>query len=521
MPRVALCAQQLHAGRRSRLYQRAVRSVLAALVSVLMLAVMIDVTAIATVLDLGLGTSPAVALNRYRYPVIVYSSDSLVLATCSDLACPSVSTASIPGTSGSSQPALVLTSADQPVISYYNASSRDLMLAVCSTAACTSAAVSVVDSAGDVGQYSSIRLTRDGLPVISYYDATNRDLKAAFCGNLLCTSRTLQRIDHARDVGQYTSLALNQDGRAVISYYNASNQRLQLAVCNNPTCSNRSIKTIDSSGDVGQHTSLALTSRGRPVISYYDVSNGDLKLAICNNTACTHPSLRTVDRTGTAGQYTALTLDLNDRAAISYYANSPAVARLVECQNTLCTRQQRLDLGAGMAAGTAVVSRNPQGVYAIYVNDRRRVTLHANVPTTVGCSVDAPAVVDEGAVFAVTVRCDSLTAQVYGFEIALQTSSNLRSTDTAFAPGTFVSMAGANILEGVNRLDGYAVSRRSPALASTGSFSLGSVEYAAPQVQRRTSVTLTLSRLLLGDRSGSRLNVPVSPAVRITIRDTD
>jgi hypothetical protein len=495
--------------------------VLLALVSVLIQAAMIEVTAISNVLDLGMGTSPSVALNRYRYPVIAYSSGSLVLATCSDLVCPSVSTTSIPGTSASSQPALVLAGSDQPVISYYNSSSRDLMLAVCSTPTCTSATVSVVDSAGDVGQYSSIRLTRSGLPVISYYDATNRDLKAAFCDNLFCTSRTLQRIDQARDVGQYTSLGLNEEGRAVISYYNASNHRLQLAVCNNLICSNRLITTIDSSGDVGQYTSLALTSRGRPVISYYDVSKGDLKLAICNNTACTNPSLRTVDSSGTVGQYTALTLDVNDRAAISYYASSSGVARLVECQNIQCTRQQRLDLGAGMAAGTAVVSRNPQGVYAIYVNDLRRATLYANISTPVGCSIDAPTIVDEGAVFAVTVRCDNLTAQVYGFEFEFQTSSSLRLISSAYTPGTFVNMAGTNILEGINRLDRYAVSRRSPAIASAGSFSLGSVEYAAPQVQNRTSVTLTLSRLLLGDRLGGRLNVPVSPVVRITIRNID
>jgi hypothetical protein len=82
-------------------------------------------------------------------------------------------------------------------------------------------------------------------------------------------------------------------------------------------------------------------------------------------------------------------------------------------------------------------------------------------------------------------------------------------------------MAGTNVLEGVNKPDRYAVSRRSPAPASAGSFSLGSVEYVAPQIQKRTSVTLTLSRLLLGDRLGARLNVPVSPVVRITIRNID
>ncbi len=496
-----------------------VRSLLVVLVSALMLSTIVGVTAISNVLDLGPGTSPAVALNRYRYPVIAYSNGSLVLATCSDLACPSVSTTSIPGTTASSQPALVLTTSGQPVISYYNSSSRNLMLVVCSTATCTSTTVSVIDSAGDVGQYSSIRLTSSGLPVISYYDATNRDLKAAFCGNLLCTNRTLQRIDHARDVGQYSSLRLNENGRAVISYYNASHHRLQLAVCSNLICSNPTITTVDRSGDVGQYTSLALMSSGRPVISYYDVSNGDLKLAICNDTTCTNPLLRTVDSSGTVGQYTALTLDLNDTATVSYYANSWGVTRLIVCQNILCTSRQRLDLGVGMAASTAAIRRNPQGVYAIYVNNLRRVTLYANISTPVGCSIDAPSVVDEGAVFAVTVRCDSLTTQVYGFEIGLQAPSNLRSSSSAYAPGTFVSMVGTNTLEGVNRLDRYAVSRRSPATAGTGSFSLGSVEYIAPQVRNTTSVTITLSRLLIGDRLGAQLNVTVFPTATIIIRN--
>ncbi|MBK9745788.1 MAG: hypothetical protein IPO91_03325 [Chloroflexi bacterium] len=496
------------------------RKLVVLLVSVLMLNSIGDATAVPSWIDLGSGTSPAVALNRYRYPVIAYTNGSLYVAICSDLTCPSASNSAIPGTSASAQPALVLTASDLPVISYYNSASRDLMLVVCSTSTCTSATVSVIDSAGDVGQYSSIRLTSSGLPVISYYDATNRDLKAVFCGNLACTSRTLQRIDYARDVGQFTSLQLNGNNRAVISYYNATNRRLQLAVCTNLACSNPTIVTVDNSGNVGQYTSLALMSNGRPVISYYDVTRGDLKLAICNAATCSNPTLRTVDSSGTVGQYTALTLDYNDVATISYYANSWGVARLAVCQNALCNSRQLLDMGGGVASITAVMRRNPQGVYVLYANSLRHVVLYTDIPTPVGCRLDAPAVVNDGDAFTVTVRCDGLTAEVYGFEIGLQAPSSLRASSSSFAPGTFVNAVGTNILIGVNRLDRYAVSRRSPANASTGSFSLGSVEYIAPQVRSTTSVTITLSPILLGNRLGAQLTVPFSSAATITVRNS-
>lgn len=490
------------------------------LFSLLLFIPSMDTAAVPNWTDIGTGDSPAVVLNRYRYPVVVYSNGALMLATCADLMCPTTTTL-VPGTTASAQPSLVLTASEQPVISYYNTITRDLMLAVCSNTTCTSTTVSVIDSTGDVGQYSSIRLTSSGLPVIAYYDATQRDLKAAFCGNLSCTTRTLQRVDFARDVGQFASLQINGSGQAVISYYNASTRRLDLAVCNNAICSKPKITTVDSSTNVGQYSSLGLMSSGRPVISYYDATNGNLKLAICNDLTCASPILRTVDSTGTVGQYTALTLDQNDRASISYYASTWRSSRLAVCMDTLCNSTQRQDIGSSSADRTALIRRNPQGVYMLWVNNLRRITLLEDIPTPTACYTDAPQNVDEGAIFGVTVRCDGLTAQVFGFELGLSSSGSVNAISMTYRPGTFVTNASTDVLEAVNRLDSYAVSRHNPALPVTGSFSLGSVEYRAPMVFQTTRVVINLTKLLLGDRQGGRLNVPVIPSVIITIRNVN
>ena len=163
-----------------------------------------------------------------------------------------------------------------------------------------------------------------GFPVISYYDDTN-SLKLVVCNDVNCAGgdESIAVVDTAGDVGRFTSLELDDSGFPVISYNDYGNDDLKLAVCNNATCTQPTITIVDSAGEVGRFTSLALTSDNYPIISYFDDTNDDLKIAVCNDIACTTPTLVTVDSEGVVGQYTSMELNSSGYPAISYYRGTP------------------------------------------------------------------------------------------------------------------------------------------------------------------------------------------------------
>jgi len=235
---------------------------------------------------------------------------------------------------------LQLDSAGHPVISYYDEINGDLKLAVCSTPTCSASNImTIVDAPGNVGEFSSLQLNSAGNPVISYYDGTNGDLKLAVCKDPSCTANTtLTTIDSSDNVGKFTSLKLNSAGHPVISYYDVTNGYLKVAICQDPTCSvNNTITTVDTAGDVGEYNSLQLRSDGHPVISYYDTMNGDLKLVACGNPTCSASNvITTIDTNGRVGLYTSLQLDNNSNPVISYYRDITDDLKLVACGNSVC-----------------------------------------------------------------------------------------------------------------------------------------------------------------------------------------
>ena len=241
---------------------------------------------------------------------------------------------------------LKLNSDGFPVISYYDVTNETLKVAVCEDATCTTKTTTTVDGiAGNtttpyVGQYTSLALNGNK-PVISYYDVTNGDLKVAVCGDSTCTTKTTTTVEGSgfMDVGQYTSLALNSSGFPVISYYDATNGWLRVAVCGDSTCTTKTTTTVDSSGfmDVGQYTSLALNSSGFPVISYYDATNRDLKVAVCGDSTCTTKTTTTVDSTINVGKYTSLALSSSGFPVISYYDVSFSNLKVAVCGDATCS----------------------------------------------------------------------------------------------------------------------------------------------------------------------------------------
>ncbi|MBI3163926.1 MAG: sortase [Chloroflexi bacterium] len=231
---------------------------------------------------------------------------------------------------------LVLNASGFPVISYYDDNDRDLKVAVCGDETCSAGNITTtVDGTGgvDVGQYSSIKLNASGFPVISYWDETNTDLKVVVCGNASCSAgNTITTVDSAGDVGEYTSLELNASGFPVISYYDSTNTDPKVAICTNAICGTKTIVSLDGTVAAGLYTSLELNSSGFPVVSY--IASGNLKLAYCSNFNCTLGGVVTLDA---AGAYsTSLELSSSGVPIISYQGSSTTM-KVASCGNATCS----------------------------------------------------------------------------------------------------------------------------------------------------------------------------------------
>ena len=196
-----------------------------------------------------------------------------------------------------------------------------------------------VDSAGNVGQYTSITIGADGLGLISYYDVTNGDLKVLHCGNAACNSGNISTtVDSAGDVGQYTSITIGADGLGLISYYDVTNGDLKVLHCGNAACNSGNISTtVDSAGDVGQYTSITIGADGLGLISYFDGTNRDLKVLHCGNAACNSGNTATtVDSAGYVGRVTSVTIGADGLGLISYYDVTNDDLKVLHCGNAAC-----------------------------------------------------------------------------------------------------------------------------------------------------------------------------------------
>lgn len=87
-------------------------------------------------------------------------------------------------------------------------------------------------SSSDVGQFSDISVSADGVLHVAYYDGINGDLLYKQRDPSTSTWSAAVVIDGASDnVGQYVSLELNEaDATVHVSYYDVTNQQLKYAV---------------------------------------------------------------------------------------------------------------------------------------------------------------------------------------------------------------------------------------------------------------------------------------------------
>ncbi len=243
------------------------------------------------------------------------------------------------GVSSLGYTALALPTTDLlPFISFSDPSTSDLRVLKCGNAGCSAGnIVTTVDSVGSVGGYNSVAVSADGFPIISYLDSTNQALKVAKCGNASCSSgNTVTTVDSAFNVGFYTSIVVPADGLPIISYYDTTNQDLKVAKCGNASCSSGNTSTtVDSVGSVGGDTSIAVSADGFPVISYNAFPTG-LKVVKCSSANCMFGNTITlVDSVGTSpGEGTSIVVPADGRPVISHY--SPNL-KVTKCGNASCS----------------------------------------------------------------------------------------------------------------------------------------------------------------------------------------
>jgi hypothetical protein len=178
------------------------------------------------------------------------SSDELLVAHCSDPDCQSppsiVAVDTLDAGRLGGPTGITVDSQDHPVLAYtystsLQAKTAELRVLHCGDSNCDSGnVISAVDeSAGNFAEASMV-LDASGNPVISYRGIVNSDdaLEVAHCGDANCSSgNTITVADSDGHTGFYSSLQLDILGRPVVSYVKRAHEDIvKLLHCATDTC---------------------------------------------------------------------------------------------------------------------------------------------------------------------------------------------------------------------------------------------------------------------------------------------
>lgn len=255
-------------------------------------------------------------------PVIAYKRNTwLAVYKCDNVDCSSGSYRNVYSNTGAySYISLAIGSDNNPVISYYDDDSDDLNIYKCNDSSCSGGIQRRLDySTSNIGQYTSIAIGSDGYPIISYKDATGRDLEFYKCEDINCSSGIQRTLDTNIYNGGESSIAIGNDGYPIISYvyegYYDYQDEIYFYKCDDLSCSSGSSRILDT--DTLNDVSMLIDSSGNPIIAYGQ--KGRLKVYRCNDSLCSGGSSNIVDSVN-FGHYTSIAMG-NDEIPIIGYTN--------------------------------------------------------------------------------------------------------------------------------------------------------------------------------------------------------
>jgi hypothetical protein len=283
------------------------------------------------------GLQSSVAIGTDGYPVIshqIYNSGSydFEFVKCSNAACTSSSRVTIDTSNTGESSSIAIAADGNPIMTYYDDSTDDLMVAKCSDTSCSSFNTYTVESTNSVGLANSIAIGTDGLPIISYYETTNYYLKVAKCGDVNCSTSggyTINTIDTAlgTDVYSFTSITVGEDSLPIIAYTyeDASYIRIKVAKCNDIQCtSSGGYTTTVISGNYNSYwPSIKIGRDGLPVVSFMDRTNIDLEFVWCGNSLCSNGNRSETIDASNAGLGSSVAIGNDGLPIVSYFVNTP------------------------------------------------------------------------------------------------------------------------------------------------------------------------------------------------------
>ena len=216
-----------------------------------------------------------------------------------------------------------------PAMAYYDALNHRLMYIVRDTKG-NWGEPEIVDASGDVGQYASLRISRDRGHHVVYYDAKNGDLKYSHKNDPDAVGgwATPTILDATGDVGQHAAMAIDPDGRRHVVYYDADKKDLKYLTTDDLHEWSAPM-VLDSVGDVGTYASMTVYYEGRkekmngayegryPHIVYYDASNRNLKYIYRDEQGWSTPVV--LDAGGDVGQYASIAFGPDGALHVAYY----------------------------------------------------------------------------------------------------------------------------------------------------------------------------------------------------------